>query len=60
LLELPPTIHQMFKDVVLSGALGPAGMGKFSDLLSDADVDAIHAYLIDQQRQLLESHGTQQ
>jgi mono/diheme cytochrome c family protein len=38
----------MFKDIVLRGVLGPAGMERFDDLLSDQDADNIHAYLIDQ------------
>jgi quinohemoprotein ethanol dehydrogenase len=48
LRKLPPEIHAAFKDIVLGGAFGPAGMESFSDLLSGSDVDAIHAYLIDQ------------
>ena len=48
LRKIPPVIHDQFKNIVLKGALAPAGMESFSDILSDADVDAIHAYLIDQ------------
>jgi quinohemoprotein ethanol dehydrogenase len=59
LRKLPPAIQQIFKDIVLNGMLAPAGMEKFGDLLSEADVDAIHAYLIDQQRQLFEAQQTQ-
>jgi quinohemoprotein ethanol dehydrogenase len=32
----------------LKGVLAPAGMERFDDLLSEKDVDNIHAYLIDQ------------
>jgi quinohemoprotein ethanol dehydrogenase len=48
LRKLPPAIHNFFKDIVLGGAFAPAGMESFSDILSETDVDAIHAYLIDQ------------
>ena len=37
-----------FKDIVLHGVLAPAGMERFDDILSEKDVDDIHAYLIDQ------------
>jgi quinohemoprotein ethanol dehydrogenase len=33
---------------VLHGLLAPAGMERFDDILSDEDVENIHAYLIDQ------------
>jgi quinohemoprotein ethanol dehydrogenase len=48
LRKLPSGLHGVFKDIVLGGILAPAGMESFSDILSEADVDAIHAYLIDQ------------
>jgi quinohemoprotein ethanol dehydrogenase len=44
-------LHAAFDSIVLKGVLGAAGMERFDDLLSKADVQAIHAYLIDQQRQ---------
>ena len=50
LSKLPPEVHAMFNDIVLHGALAQAGMGNFSDVLSEADTNAIHAYLIDQER----------
>ena len=40
--------HAAFKDILLRGAVAPTGMEKFDDLLSEADADAIHAYLIDE------------
>jgi quinohemoprotein ethanol dehydrogenase len=49
--KLPAGVHQAFDDIVLKGMLAPAGMANFSDVLTPADVHAIHAYLIDQQRQ---------
>ena len=48
LRKMPPQYHNLFKDIVLGGAFAPAGMESFSDILSEADVDALHAYLIDQ------------
>lgn len=33
---------------MLRGALAPAGMERFDDILSDKDADDIHAYLIEQ------------
>ena len=51
LSKLPPEVHAMFNDIVLHGALAQAGMGNFSDVLTAADANAIHAYLIDQERQ---------
>ena len=48
LRKLPPEIHHEFNEIVLKGELGPLGMERFDDLLSEAEVDAIHGYLIDQ------------
>jgi quinohemoprotein ethanol dehydrogenase len=51
LRKLTPPVHAAFNDIVLNGTLGSQGMEKFSDLMGPADVEAIHAYLIDLQRQ---------
>jgi quinohemoprotein ethanol dehydrogenase len=48
LRKLPPEVHTAFKDIVLGGILASEGMESFSDILSEADVNAIHDYLIDQ------------
>ena len=48
LRRLSPGRHAIFKDIVLRGALAPNGMEKFDDLLSEREVEDIHAYLIDQ------------
>jgi len=48
LRNLSPGLHVAFKDIVLRGAVAPTGMESFSDLLTEKDVDNIHAYLIDQ------------
>ncbi|MEY2942000.1 MAG: hypothetical protein RLY97_14, partial [Pseudomonadota bacterium] len=41
--------HQVFDKIVLDGLLLPNGMPRWDDRLKPADVDAIHAYLIDAQ-----------
>ncbi len=48
LRKLGDGLHAAFKDIVLKGALAEGGMERFDDLLSEADVDDILAYLIDQ------------
>jgi quinohemoprotein ethanol dehydrogenase len=48
LRKLNAGLHAAFKDIVLKGVLASAGMERFDDILSDRDVDNIHAYLIDQ------------
>src|SRR5450759_3004940 len=48
LRKLPLEVHDLFKDILLKGALAPRGMERFDDLLSEADAGAIHAYLINQ------------
>lgn len=55
LRKLNPGLHAAFKDIVLHGALAAAGMERFDDILSDQDVDDIHAYLIDQSWQAYRS-----
>jgi quinohemoprotein ethanol dehydrogenase len=41
--------HAAFEEIVLRGLLLPNGMPRWDDRLSEADVAAIHAYLIDLQ-----------
>jgi len=48
LRNLAPGLHAAFKDIVLRGAVAPTGMEAFDDLLTEKDVEDIHAYLIDQ------------
>jgi quinohemoprotein ethanol dehydrogenase len=48
LRRLNDGLHVAFKDIVLRGALAPAGMERFDDLLSEKDVENVHAYLIEQ------------
>ena len=52
LRRLAPATHGMFSAIVLGGAYAPKGMGRFDDVLSTADAEAVHAYLIDQAWQL--------
>lgn len=51
LRRLPPEVHAQFDEIVLRGLLLPGGMPRWDDLLSEDDVHAIHAYLIDLQGQ---------
>jgi quinohemoprotein ethanol dehydrogenase len=39
--------HTEFNDILLKGTRADKGMGNFSSLLSPADVEAIHSYLIE-------------
>jgi quinohemoprotein ethanol dehydrogenase len=48
LRRLNAGLHAAFKDILLKGALAPAGMERFDDLLSEQDADDVHAYLIEQ------------
>ena len=41
-------IHQVFYDIVLNGALAANGMARWDDVLSRADAESIHAYLVDE------------
>ena len=40
--------HLIFYDIVLNGAYGGKGMARWDDVLTRADAEAIHAYLVDQ------------
>ncbi len=46
LRRIPADIHNIFSDIVLHGKLAALGMARFDDILSPADVTAIHDYLI--------------
>jgi len=48
LRKLDSGLHAIFNDIVLRGAVAPAGMEAFDDLLSEKEVEAIHAYVIDE------------
>ena len=49
--------HRIFKDIVLRGALEARGMASFADVLSDADADALHAYIVDRTRRDIEARA---
>jgi quinohemoprotein ethanol dehydrogenase len=48
LRTLSPGIHLAFYDIVLNGALAPNGMARWDDVLSRADAESIHAYIVDE------------
>jgi quinohemoprotein ethanol dehydrogenase len=52
LRRLDPATHGLFNSIVLGGAYTVKGMGRFDDVLTPADADAIHAWLIDQAWQM--------
>jgi quinohemoprotein ethanol dehydrogenase len=47
LRRLSAPTHQLFYEIVLNGAYRGKGMGRWDDVLSHADAEAIHAYLVD-------------
>jgi quinohemoprotein ethanol dehydrogenase len=48
MLSLTPGTHQIFKEIVLDGLYESKGMAGFSDVLSENDVTAIQAYILDE------------
>ena len=48
LRRLDAAKHQMFYEIVLNGAFAPKGMGRWDDVLTHADAEAIHAYIVDE------------
>jgi quinohemoprotein ethanol dehydrogenase len=50
-----PATHTLFKSIVLEGIYAPKGMARFDDVLSAADAEALHDYVIDQAWQLKNS-----
>jgi quinohemoprotein ethanol dehydrogenase len=48
LRRMTPEKHQIFYDIVMKGVLAPAGMGRWDDVLSHSDAEAIHAYIVDE------------
>jgi len=51
LRRMTPEKHDLFNQIVLEGLLEPLGMGNFSGDLSEAEVDAIHAYVVELSRE---------
>jgi len=58
LRRLSAQTHDIFYDIVLRGAYLSKGMGRFDDVLSQADTEAIHAYLLDQAWDAYEGKAT--
>jgi quinohemoprotein ethanol dehydrogenase len=56
LRRMQPATHAIFNGIVLGGVYGQKGMGRFDDVLSPADAEAVHAYLIDQAWQRQAAH----
>ena len=58
LRELSPATHSIFYEIVLRGAYQPKGMARWDDVLSHEDAAAIHAFLVDQARQVRTARTT--
>jgi len=58
LWNMSPSAHENFKDILLHGAFSYAGMAPFSDILSEEDADAIHAFLIADTHAVRAAEGT--
>ena len=54
---MTPATHGIFNAIVLGGAYGQKGMGRFDDVLSGGDAEALHAYIIEQGWQLKETQS---
>ena len=48
LRRLTPEKHQIFYQIVLEGLLKNKGMARWDDVLSHADAERIHAYIVDE------------
>jgi quinohemoprotein ethanol dehydrogenase len=48
LRRLTPEKHALFSSIVEAGSLTSLGMGRFDDVLTHADVEAVHAYIVDE------------
>ena len=48
LRRMSSATHQLFEAIVLNGAYVAKGMGRWDDVLDRADVESIHAFVIDQ------------
>jgi len=55
LRRMTAATHARFSEILLTGALEDKGMGSFADILSGAEVEALHSYLVDQAWLLYES-----
>ncbi len=57
LKRMSATTHAEFNDILLRGSRVDRGMGNFSDLLTPAEVESVHSYLIDQAWQAFEQES---
>ena len=46
LRQMSPETHTQFLDIVIGGARASKGMASFADVLSKADAEAIHGYIV--------------
>ena len=58
LSKLTEAKHQYFNDIVLKGILSQNGMASFSNSLNEADVEAIHHFLLNTQTELYKKQET--
>jgi quinohemoprotein ethanol dehydrogenase len=52
LRRIDPAVRARLKNIVIEGERAANGMGRFDDVLTESDLDAIGAYLLDQAWQL--------
>ena len=52
LAKMSENTHEQFNSIVLKGALSTYGMASFADIIDETKADAIHQYLIQQQKKL--------
>jgi len=52
LRRIDPAVRARLKNIVIEGERAPNGMGRFSDVLNESNVNAISAYLLEQSWQL--------
>ncbi|HWY73613.1 MAG TPA: cytochrome c, partial [Burkholderiaceae bacterium] len=52
LRRIDPAVRARIRNIVIDGERAPNGMGRFNDVLTESDLNAIAAYLLDQAWQL--------
>lgn len=52
LRRMQPYTHEIFRDIVRDGLLVDNGMPAWNDVLTDSDIDSIHAFLLSEQRRI--------
>jgi hypothetical protein len=52
LRRIDPAVRARIRNIVIDGERAPNGMGRFDDVVTEPDVNAICAYLLDQAWQL--------